>query len=158
VSHIQEARACFLHAGVHVDFQRDVPASVSCCLGRNPQCSSCSCPRSGFPWASCQVLPPQSADQIYGSTGRGHRGILCQLQYGHHASVFPSWWAVVFAQDRVNETSGNDCFCRTHETTQWDIRVPFNEKYGNTFVLRDVKFPLRFWLWLNPGIWCPVYW
>ena len=112
----------FFHARVPVDFQREVPASVSCCLWRNPQCSSCSCPRSLLHWASCQVLPPQSAYQIYGSIGRGHRGVICQLQYEHHSSVFPSWWAVVSAQDRVNETSG-DCFYRTHETTQWDIRV-----------------------------------
>jgi hypothetical protein len=47
-------------------------------------------------------------------------------QYEHHSSVFPSWWAVVSAQDRVNETSG-DCFYRTHETTQWDIRVHLME-------------------------------
>jgi hypothetical protein len=48
--------------------------------------------------------------QIYGSIGQGHRGFLCQLQYGYHASVFPSWWAVVSGQDRVNDTSGDDCF------------------------------------------------
>jgi hypothetical protein len=113
----------FLSCRSSYRLQRDVPGAVSYCLGRNPQCSSCSSPRSRLRWASRQVLPPQSAYQIYGSIGRGHSGVLCHLQHVHHASVFPSWWAVVSAQDRVNETSGDNCCYRTHETIQWDFRV-----------------------------------